>query len=321
MKLVVSSPPHWRVKLRESNIHRDFIIALLPALIFAVYTYGMFAVRVISLAAAAALLSDVLIRKLFRKPATFTDGSALLIGLLFGLLMPPGVPYWVVIIGAFLCIFIGKEIFGGLGSSPLNPVLVGWTIIAISWPAYVNFSLSTAHYNLGLDFQYPLIMLKNGGAGFVSDFRLIDLLLGKQVGGMGAAAVLFLLAGGLYLLLRRVVTWEIPLSFAAGVLIMSGIFWAANSEVYANPLFHLLTGNVMIGIFFLSTDYSSSPFNKWSMVAFGLGCGFLTVIFRAWGIEPDGVIFAILIMNLFTPLLDKLKKQPRPLQVSYMEKR
>ncbi|MCP5104320.1 MAG: RnfABCDGE type electron transport complex subunit D [bacterium] len=320
MKLVVSSSPHWHVKLTEGKIHLDFILALLPAVIFAVYMYGIDSARVIALSISTAVISEILIRKLFKKESTFTDGSAFLIGLLFALLLPPGIPFWVVITGSFLCIFIGKELFGGLGSSPLNPVLVGWAIAQISWPRYFDLNMGAVNYELGFDFHYPLTMLKKGGLQAIADFNLLDLLLGRQVGGLGAAGILFLFIGGAYLLLRGRITWETPASFAVGVVLMAGIFWAANPAVYANPLFHLFTGNVMIGIFFLSTDYSSSPFRRWGMVVFGLGCGFLVVIFRAWSIYPDGVVFAILIMSLFTPLLDRLKSKPKFIKVSYIEK-
>lgn len=321
MKLVVSSPPHRHVQLTEGKIHLDFIIALIPAVIFAVFTYGIHAARVIALAVSTAVISEILIRKLFKKELTFTNGSAFLVGLLFALLMPPGVPYWVVITGSFLCIFIGKELFGGLGSNPLNPVLVGWAIVRISWPHYLDLNLGAVNFDLGFDFHFPLTMLKKGGAGAITDFNLFDLLLGKQIGGIGAAAILLLFIGGIYLLLRGRITWEIPASFAAGVVIMAAIFWAGNPSVYANPLFHLFTGNVMIGMFFLSTDYSSSPFRRWGMIVYGLLCGFLVVIFRAWSVYPDGVAFAILIMSLFTPMLDRLKSKPKCLDVCYIEKR
>jgi len=320
MKLVVSSPPHWHVKLTESRVHLDFIIALIPAAIFAVFIYGLHSVRVIALAVSAAVISEILIRKLFRKPQTFTDGSAFLIGLLFALLLPPSVPFWLVIVGAFLCIFIGKELFGGLGSHPLNPVLVGWAITQISWPGYFNINLAAANYDLGFDFHYPLTMLKNGGTEAIADISFIDLLLGKQAAGIGAGAILLIFIGGIYLLLRKRITWEIPLSFGVGAVIMSAIFWASDPGTYANPLFHLLTGSAMMGIFFLSTDYSSSPFNRWGMVVFGLGCGFLTVILRAWSINPYSVPYAILIMTLFTPLLDRIKRKPKSIKVFYMEK-
>ncbi len=320
MRLVVSSSPHWHVKLTEGRIHLDFIIALIPAVIFAVFTYGVHAARVIALAVSTAVISEILIRKLFKKAVTVTDGSAFLTGLLFALLLPPGMPFWVVITGAFLCIFVGKELFGGTGSSPLNPVLVGWAITQISWSRYFDLNMGAVNYDLGFNFHYPLTMLKKGGTEAISGFNLLDLLLGKQVGGIGAAAILLLAAGGIYLLLRRRISWEVPASFAVGIVVMGAIFWAGAPSAYANPLFHLFTGNVMIGIFFLSTNYSSTPFRRWGMVVFGLGCGFLTVIFRAWSVYPDGVIFAILIMSLFTPLLDKLKSKPKFIKVSYIEK-
>jgi electron transport complex protein RnfD len=321
MKLTVSSPPHWHVKLTEGRIHSDFIIALVPAAIFAVYTYGMHAVRVIALAMASAVIWEIITRKLFGKSMTYTDGSAFYIGLLFAVLLPPEVPFWLVIIGTFLCVFIGKELFGGLGSHPLNPVLVGWAIIHISWPAFLNINMGTANYDLGYDFFYPLAVLKGGGPEAIANIGLGDLLMGKQTGGIGASAILLIVIGGVYLLVRKRISWEVPLSYAAGLLIMATIFWAAAPAAYANPLFHLLTGNAMIGIFFLATDYSSSPFNRRGMVIFGLGCGFLTIILRVWSINPHAVPFAILIMNLFTPLLDRIKEKPRAIKVTYMEKR
>ncbi|MGD2086627.1 MAG: RnfABCDGE type electron transport complex subunit D [Candidatus Aminicenantes bacterium] len=320
MKLTVSSPPHWHVKLTEGRIHVDFIIALIPAAIFAIYTYGTHAVRVITLAMAIAVISEIFTRKLFKKPMTYTDGSAFFIGLLFAMILPPSVPFWLVIIGTFLCIFIGKELFGGLGSHPLNPVLVGWTIIYISWPAYLNINLAAANYDLGYTFYYPLAMLKNAGIDAVSDIRLIDLILGKQTAGLGASAIILIFIGGIYLLVRKRIAWEISLSYAVGIVLMAAIFWAGDPTTYINPLFHLFTGNAMIGIFFLATDYSSSPSNRWGMVAFGLGCGFLTIILRVWSINPHAVPFAILIMSLFTPLLDKMKRKPKPIKVYYMEK-
>lgn len=321
MRLTVSSPPHWHVKLTEGRIHFDFIIALVPAVIFAVYMYGMHAARVIALAISTAVISEILIRKLFKKAMTFTDGSAFFIGLLFALILPPSVPFWLVIMGAFLCIFIGKELFGGLGSHPLNPVLVGWTIIMISWPGYLNINLAAAIYDLKFDFRYPLTMLKNGGIEAISDYSILDLLFGQQTAGLGVSAIILILIGGVYLLLRRRIAWEIPLSFAGGLIIMALIFWVIDPATYANPLFHLLTGNAMIGIFFLSTDYSSSPFNRWGMVVFGLGCGFLTILLRVWSINAHAVPFAILIMSLFTPLLDRIKGKPKPIKVFHMEKR
>jgi electron transport complex protein RnfD len=321
MNLIVSSPPHWHKNISISKIHLHLIIALLPALVFGIYTFGFHAVRVISLSVATAVLSELIIRRMFKKPMSLFDGNAILIGVLFAMILPPSVPYWLIIIGAFLCVFIGKEIFGGLGSNPLNPVLVGWAITRISWPVYFNLDLASVNYDLGFSFRYPLAVLKKGGVDFISDFKLLDLFLGKQVGGIGSIAILLLLIGGIYLLIRGIISWEIPIFFFIGVLVTSSLFWLIDGHQYASPLFHLTTGNLMLGIFFLSTDFSSSPFNRWGMIGFGFGCGFMTIILRIWSIYPDGVFFAILIMNLFTPLLDNIKKRPEPTNIFYIDRR
>lgn len=322
MKLVVSSSPFGRVTLTEGRIHLDFIIALIPAILYALYTYGMLGLRVMALSAATALATDILLRKLFKRPPAFTDLSSLLVGILFALVLPPTVPYWLVIAGAFLCISLGKELFGGQGSNPLNPVLVGWAVSWISWPNYFDYNMSAVGLDLPFDYHFPLTMLKKGGTAFIEQFDSAGLLLGQQVGGIGAAAVLLLFIGGVYLLVRRVITWEIPAAYMLGVIVMALIFRAGDSQLYAGPIFHLVTGNTMIGIFFLATDYSSAPFNRWGKIVFGLGAGFLTVILRAWSFHVDGVFFAILIMNLFTPLLDRLKPKTKttPIPVVYMEK-
>ncbi len=309
MQLVVSSPPHLHCGLTEAKIDRDFFIALLPAIAYAIYIYRWHALGAISLAAAAALASHLVIRKLLKKPVSYSASNALVTGILFALLLPPGVPFQLIIFGAFLCIFAGTEIFGGRGSNPLNPVFVGWAIIEISWPHYFDFNLAAAAYDLGFDYHYPLTLLKKGGTAVISNFSYLDLCLGKQVGGMGAVCLAGLLLGGIYLLLRRVIDIEIPLSFATGVVVMGLIFWYVNPGMYADPVFHLLTGNVVIAMFFLANDYGSSPFTRWGKVLFGFGCGSLTVIFRAWSIHIDGVVYAVLIMNLFTPLLDKINKK------------
>jgi len=320
MKLIVSSPPHWHVKLTEARIHLDFIIALIPVVIFSLLNYGMHGARVIALSISVAMLTEIFSRKLFKRKLTLTDGSSFLTGLLFALILPPSVPFWLVIVGAFICIFIGKEIFGGLGSNPLSPVLVGWAVLEISWPAYLDYHLASVGYNLGFDFHLPLTMLKRGGTQAIADLGLMDLFVGNQVGGIGSVAIFLVLIGGIYLLIRRVITWEIPMAYIVGLLAMGTVFWLGDKTAFANPLFHLFTGNAMMGIFFLSTDYSSSPFNRWGMIIFGLSCGFLTIIFRAWSIHVDGVVYAILIMNLFTPLLDNIKKKPVKVEVNTLER-
>lgn len=308
-KLVVSPAPHYHCGTRISKTMYTFAIALLPAVIFSVCNFGMHSVRVISVAIASAMLSEWIIQRLFKKPITISDGSALLTGLLFALIIPPSVPWWLVVVGCFVSILVGKQLYGGLGYSPLNPVLIGWAIIALSWRDYLNFNIAMVNYDLGYSYMYPLTLLKKSGVSAVSDFSYVDLLIGRQVGGLGAAPVLMVLIGGLFLLLRGIVSWRIPFFFILGTAITASIYWMSDSAKYADPLFHILTGNLMIGAFFLATDYSSSPVNKVGMALFGLGCGFFTVVFRAWSVYPDGVVFAILIMNILNPLLDKIRPE------------
>ena len=319
MKLLVSSSPHWHSGSSEFKINRDFIIGLIPAVIHSLYFFGMHAARVISLCIAIAILSEILIRKVFKKKVDPYNGSAVYLGILFAMLLPPTTPYWVVIFGIFLTVFIGREIFGGSGSNPFSPVLVGMAILELSWPVHLNVNLSSVNYNLGFDCHSPLTALKSAGADYTSKFSLFELGLGNQVGGIGSVAILFIILGGIYLLVRKVIRWEIPLFFALGVVGMAEIFRAIDPHVFACPWFHLLTGNVMIGMFFLSTDYSSSPYSNPGKIIFGLGCGILTVLFRAMSVHEDGVIYAILIMNLFTPMLDKLVRQPKELQLHILE--
>lgn len=309
MDLVVSPGPHAHSGVRISEISWYFILALMPAAAMGIFNYGFDALRVICASIASAMIAEAITQKVLKKPLTIADGSAALSGLILALILPASVPLYLIVVANFAGIIVGKQCFGGLGANPLNPALVGWAIIRVTknWAGFLDFDIMLINYDTGFVLQYPLSVLKAEGAEGVAHFNLMALFMGRQSGGLGSSAIVFVLAGGLFLVMRGLVPWEIPLCFFLGVVVASGIFWLADSITYADPLFHILAGNVMIGAFFLSTDYASSPVNKWGMVVFGLGCGALTVIMRAWTIYPDGVVFAVLLMNLFVPLLDKLK--------------
>ena len=302
--LILSPAPHAHSGERTSWTMYSFVAALVPALAIGIHAYGMDAVRVIAVAVSSAMAFEWAIQKLFRQPVTVVDGSAMLTGLLLAMLLPASTPWWLVLVGTLMAILVGKQVFGGLGGNPFCPALVGWAILRLSWYDHLAMDYALVGYDLDFSVHYPLTVLKGSGPAAASAFHLGDLLLGRQVGGIGAGPVLALLLGGLFLVVRGAVNWRIPLSFIAGVLLTGLVFWLADSSAYANPLFHVLTGNVMLGAFFLATDYPSSPVNRMAMVLFGLGCGFLTVLFRAWSVHPDGVVFAILLMNVLNPLLD-----------------
>jgi len=302
LTLTVSSPPHWHTGQKISNIMYGLMIALIPAVILGIINYRMHAVRVIAVAVVSAMVAEAIMQYAMKKPISLTDGSAALSGLLLALILPASAPWWLVAVGSMVGMVIGKQIFGGLGGYPFNPVLVGWAIIRISWPAHLNLDDVLVNYNLGDG--YLLTTLKNLGAAELS-FSYGKLLLGRQLGGIGAAATLWLLIGGLFAIARGHIPWRIPVSFIAGVFFASSLYWFANST--ANPFFHILTGNVMLGAFFLATDSTTSPVNNWAMVLFGVGCGILTILIRQYGMYPDGVVFAILLMNMVNPLLDKIR--------------
>jgi electron transport complex protein RnfD len=309
LDLIVSPSPHVHSGARITGTSYNLLIALLPAVIMGVSTYGFDALRVICASIACAMVFEALIQKLFKKPVTIADGSAAVTGLILALILPASVPLYIVVVANFAGIVIAKQCFGGLGANPLNPALVGWAGIRITqgWAGYLDFDLALVNYDTGFLMQYPLAVLKADGASALSQFSPTDLFLGHQTGGIGAAAIIWILLGGLYLVVRGVIRWEIPLFFLVGTAILSAIFWLTDQATYASPMFHILTGNVMIGAFFLTTDNGSSPVNRWGMIVFGLGCGAMTVFLRVWSNYSDGVIFACLLMNLCVPLMDKIK--------------
>lgn len=315
LNLTVSPSPHQHCGGSIRGISYNFMLALLPAVAMGAAHYGFDALRVIAASMASAMIAEAVIQKIFRRPITIEDGSAAVSGMILGVLLPASIPLYVVVVANFAGIIVGKQCFGGIGANPLNPALVGWAIIRITkpWSGFLNFDLMLINYDPGFTLQYPLSVLQAKGATALGNFDYLALFLGQQSGGIGSSAIALLLAGGLYLLVRGIIPWEITLGFFVGVLSVSAVFWATNATTYADPLFHILTGNIMIGAFFLSTDYSSSPVNRWGMIFFGLGCGAMTMILRVWSIYPDGVVFACILMSLFAPLLDKLKaKQPVP---------
>ncbi|MEA1935443.1 MAG: RnfABCDGE type electron transport complex subunit D [Thermodesulfobacteriota bacterium] len=305
-KLIVSYAPHWHDGSRISTRNINIMIAAFPALIVGVIIYGMPALSVVTLSIGSAMLAELLINLVARKELSIDDGSAAVSGLLLGMLLPASAPWWLVVIGAFAAIIIGKQLFGGIGANPLNPTLIGFAIIMISWKGHLNFDEALLNYDPGFVMAYPLAALKHFGVAATDKYDLMNLLIGKQSGGIGAVCGLGLLIGGIYLILRGFIRWEISLSFLVGVLITAFLFNIANPEKYASPMFHLLTGNVMLGAFFLATDDTTSPVNFIPMLIFGLACGIMTVLIRCTGLYYDGVVFAILLMNIINPLLDKI---------------
>jgi len=307
-KLFISShAPFWHNGTSLSSRSYNVMLAALPAVVMGICQYGAAALGVISLSMSCAMLWELLLNKAMGRPVSIGDGNAAVIGLLFAMLLPATAPWWTVVIGTFLAIVVGKQIYGGMGSNPFNPSLVAFAIVMLSWKAIVNFDAALVNYDLGFNMVYPLGAVKHFGASAAANYSSNDLLMGIQSGGIGATFGLGLILGGIYLILRGIIRWEISLSFLVGIVITAYLFHVSDPDKYAGALFHLLTGYTLIGAFFLATEDSSSPVNVIPMVLYGVCAGVLTVLIRNIGFFVDGVVFAILMMNVANPLLDKIR--------------
>ena len=300
----------------------DVIIALLPAVICSVVFYGWKELLLLAVSVASCVLLEyVITRYLMHKPSTIGDMSAVITGILLALNVPYTTPWWVVFIGAVFAIAVAKMTFGGLGQNIFNPAIAGRVFLLVSFPTYMT------HWEqpqglFGVDAisgPTPLGAIKEGllQGGSVQDimaskgYSYADMLFANLGGSAGEVCALALLAGFVYLLCRRVIKPWITLSIFATVALTSLIFWGINPARFTDPLFNLLTGGLILGACFMATDYVTSPMSNWGGVIFGVGIGFLTVMIRYFGSYPEGVSFAILIMNAFVPLINMAFKQKK----------
>ncbi len=307
-KLIVSHAPFWHDGSTISARHYNIMIAALIPVIAGILTYGTQALGVVALSVSTAIIWEYVMNRVAKQPVSIGDGNAALIGLLLAMMFPATMPWWAVIVGTFVSIVIAKGIFGGLGANPFNPAAISVAILMVSWPDLLNFNYMLADYQTGFNMAYPLVSAKYFGTGQVAGFTGMDLLLGRQAGGIGATFGLGILIGGIYLMARGYIRWEIVISFLAGVFVTALLFnILGDSTQYAGPMFHLLTGYTLIGAVFLATEDSSSPVNFVPMLIYGACGGLLTVLIRNIGVYVDGVVFAILIINLINPLVDKIR--------------
>ncbi len=321
--LTISPSPHVHSGDSVKKNMYGVIIALIPALAVSLWAFGLGALIVTVTAIAASVLFEYLIEKyLLKVPSTISDGSAIITGLLLAFNMPSNLPIWIIIIGALVAIGIGKMSFGGLGNNPFNPALVGRVFLLISFPVQMtSWPLPMSNTTAYLDATTgatPLGIVKEGLANGTPLSELmsqvpsfVDMLLGKMGGSAGEVAALAILIGLVYMLYRKIITWHIPVSVLGTIAIFTGILNFSNPEAFAGPIFHLLTGGALLGAVFMATDYVTSPMTNKGMIIFGVGIGVITVLIRVFGAYPEGMSFAILIMNAFVPLIDRYVKPKR----------
>jgi electron transport complex protein RnfD len=274
-----------------------------------IFYFGVPAISVVALSISSAIGWELAINKVTKQTITIGDGNAALIGLLFAMLVPATLPWWAVLAGTFIAVVLGKHIFGGIGGNVFNPVVLAVAILAISWKYLLDFDAALLNYDPGFMMAAPLVKLKAFGVDAIKDYSYVGLLFGRQAGGIGSGFGLGLIAGGAYLILRGFIRWEIALSFLAGVFGMASVFYVIDPGRFADPFFHLITGYTLIGAFFLAPEDSASPVNFIPMLIYGAAGGIITVLIRNIGVYADGVLYAILVINLIQPLVDKIRPQ------------
>ncbi len=315
--LVIVSSPHMMTERSIESIMYSVAGALLPACAFALYFFGLPALKVLITAVLGCMAFEVIFLRLFQPETDWKrsvlDGSAIVTGLLLGMNLSAAAPVWMILIGALVAMLLGKHVYGGLGQNPFNPALVARVFLLIAFPRHMT-SWVMARGDIVADaasYATPLGVLQMQGAESAMALSRLGLFLGRCGGCLGETGALALIIGGVILLSLRIIRWHIPVSYLLTVFAFTGILWLINPGKYADPVFHILAGGLMLGAWFMATDMVTSPITDRGMILFGAGCGFLTVIIRVFGSYPEGVSFAILIMNGFTPLIDRYVKGRR----------
>ena len=316
-RTIVASAPHIHGPQSTTRLMGDVIIALLPALAVSVYVYGWGVLGITAMSIGCCVLFESLIQKfLVKGKQTVTNLSAVVTGLLLAMNMPANIPLWIVAIGALVAIGVAKMPFGGLGKNPFNPAIVARVFLLIAYPVQMtSFAMpSTEGFADAYSGATPLAAAKAGLLNF-GEYDILGMFTGNMAGSFGEVATLALLLGGAYLLIRRVITWHIPVSVLGTMAVFAAIYGACSFDtphlVSNFALFHLIAGGAVLGAMFMATDYVTSPMTTKGMVIYGIGIGALTMTIRLWGAYPEGMSFAILIMNSVVPLINKYIKPRR----------
>lgn len=319
-KLIVSLSPHVHGGDSVKKNMYGVLIALIPAFLVSLYFFGLGALIVTATSVAACLFFEWAIGKFLLKKETTTicDGSAVITGVLLAFNLPSNLPIWIIILGALFAIGVGKMSFGGLGCNPFNPALAGRVFLLLSFPVQMTswpVVGQLTSYTDAMTAATPLNLMKQIAGGNIEALKDLpssfDLLIGNNGGCLGEVSALALLLGLAYMLWKKIITWHIPISILATVFVFSGIMHLVDPEVYVSPVLQLLTGGLMLGAIFMATDYVTSPMTHKGMIIYGVAIGFLTVVIRLFGAYPEGMSFAIFIMNAFTPLINTYCKPKR----------
>lgn len=289
-RLIMSPAPHISSGESIPRIMYTVLIALIPAAVASIYFFGLRAVWLILVSCLAAIATEYVFCKIRKRPVTIADGSALITGVLLAFSVPPTLPLWMAALGSVVAIGIAKMVFGGLGRNPFNPALIGRAFLLASFPAHMTNWIAPD----GVTTATPLAV----GSQRTD---LVQLIWGNVGGSIGETCSIAIIIGGLYLIYRKYVDWRVPLSYIGTVFVLALAFGQ-------DPIFHIFAGGLLLGAFFMATDMVTTPLTRKGRVIFGIGAGIITVVIRLWGIYPEGVTYAILLMNAFTPLINRFTK-------------
>ena len=309
--LYVSPSPHIHGGDSISKNMYGVLIALVPAFLVSLYSFGLGALIVTATSVLACVIFEYLIQRfLMKKEPTLCDGSAILTGVLLAFNVPSNLPIWIILIGALAAIGIGKMSFGGLGNNIFNPALVGRVFLLISFPAQMTtWPIADVFPMTYTDAQTGATVLSLMNEGALDQLpSFVDMIIGHMSGSLGEVSAIALLIGFAFMLWKKIITWHIPVSILATVFVFTGLLHLINPIAYASPFIHLLSGGLLLGSIFMATDYVTSPMSKNGMIVYGVGIGLLTAVIRIFGSYPEGMSFAILIMNAFTPLINSYIK-------------
>ncbi len=310
-ELIVSIGPHVRTEESTAKIMWTVNAALLPATLMGVYYFGLPAILVIVVSILMAVITEAAMQKLLKKEVTISDGSAFLTGLLIALNVPANIPLYIPAIGSVVAIAVTKQLFGGLGYNIFNPALIGRALILVSFAKQMTSFTRPVAGIMSLDAKTmatPLTVLKEDGVARLLELYPhihTDLLLGNRAGSLGETATIALLLGAAFLMIKRYITWHIPVPFVLTVGFLAWVFGGKEGLMTGDALFHMMSGGLILGAFFMATDYVTGPSVRSAQVVFGICAGILTVLIRLKGGYPEGVMFSILLMNCFAPLLDR----------------
>lgn len=320
-KLIVSPSPHIHSGVSTSVLMSDVIIALIPAFIVSIFFYGFSAIITTTIAVVSAMLFEFLISKYIIKTSknTLLDYSAALTGFLLAFNLPAGIDWWIVVIGSLAAIGIGKMSYGGLGNNPFNPALVGRVVLLISFPAQMTIYPSVVgsaeiDATSGATFLTYIKQAVSNNIPIseaIENISMLEMFIGQRSGSLGEIGAIALIIGFIYLLIRKVITWHIPVAVIGSMVVFSGILCVIDSDIYLNPIYQVISGGALLGAIFMATDYVTSPMNIKGMIIYGIGIGIITILIRTWGSYAEGMSFAILIMNGVTPLINSYTRPKR----------